>query len=252
MSAAGRALQGRSVVVTATRDTSATLAGFLDAVGAAVIDLPMIAVGDPPDGGRALTNALAHLDRYAWVVFTSANAARRVLRLVDSMPASLKIAVVGPSTAGVVEEGGAVVDLIAPGATAASLVAAFPEPAAGDNRRVLFPCAEAARDEVAPGLSSRGWDVDVVVAYATLAVVPAPGDLARAGRADAVIFASPSAVRALIAAAPKRVPPAIICVGPTTAQAAIDAGFEVAAIASDRTAQGIVAALVDLFATGRA
>ncbi|MDA8381179.1 MAG: uroporphyrinogen-III synthase [Actinomycetota bacterium] len=240
------------MVVTAARDTSAALVSALGAASATVIDLPMIAVGDPPDGGRALANALARLDGYEWVVFTSANAARRVFRLVGSVPSSLKIAVVGPSTAAVVEAGGASVDLVAPGATAASLVAGFPEQADGGNGRVLFPCAEVARDEVAPGLRNLGWDVDVVVAYATLAVVPAPGHLARAAGADAVIFASPSAVRALLAAAPEKVPPAVVCIGPTTAQAAIDAGLEVAAIASDRTAQGIVATLVDLFATGRA
>jgi len=64
-----------------------------------------------------------------------------------------------------------------------------------------------------------------------------------------VLFASPSAVSAYLAATddagrPLPVPPSVVCIGPTTAAAARRAGLVVAVEAAAPSPEGIVAALV--------
>jgi uroporphyrinogen-III synthase len=95
---------------------------------------------------------------------------------------------------------------------------------------VLFPCATGARDVVPRELGARGWQVDEVVVYRT---VPAdPPDAALAAQlhdADAVVFASPSAVTAFAAmtdggGSPLAMPSVVVCIGSTTAAAAAEVG----------------------------
>jgi uroporphyrinogen-III synthase len=79
----------------------------------------------------------------------------------------------------------------------------------------------------------------------------------RAGDYDALTFASGSAVRAFveIIGSPVRPDPVatdgtkhVVCIGPKTARAAREAGFEVSAIAEERSDAGLVAALASLYA----
>ena len=70
--------------------------------------------------------------------------------------------------------------------------------------------------------------------------------LEEAGRADAICFASPSAVesyveQAVSAATP--LPGLVVCIGPVTAAAARARGLNVAAEASEHTVDGLLAAL---------
>jgi uroporphyrinogen-III synthase len=109
--------------------------------------------------------------------------------------------------------------------------------------QVLLVQAADARPVVADGLTAKGWTVDTVVAYRTVPTAPDPELVARCAGADAVTFASSSAVTSFVGAG-LRVPPRVVCIGPITAQTAIANGLAVTAVAADHSLAGLVAATV--------
>src|SRR5690606_36659481 len=100
-----RPLLGQTVLVTRIRAQASPLAAGLRSIGAAPIEVPVIEVVDPADGGMALREAAAALDAYDWVAVTSPNGAERLLAAVRATGAdarafgSTKVAAIGPSTA---------------------------------------------------------------------------------------------------------------------------------------------------------
>lgn len=306
-------LSGRTVVVTRARSQASELVERLTALGAVVVELPVIAIGDPPDRGAALAAASDRLvaGAYAWVVLTSANAGARLLAALAGrrVPPAVQWAAVGPVTARALEVAGYAAALMPRSSDAEALVDAFPpaplaatrsvppatsslagssagsaragsSPAgtstpagtttpAGTSRgstesspspepgpdgsasvAVLFPRAEAARDILAPGLRAKGWVVDEVVAYRTTAAHPDDGDIAAARHADAVVFASPSAVeRTIDLLTAGGIPGAVASIGPATSAAARTAGLVVSAEAEHRSVDGLVEAVVRALAS---
>lgn len=246
-----RPLLGRRIVVTRRPEQSAWLSGRLRELGAEVVELPLIEVV-PPVATEPLDEALRRLDRYDWVVFTSANAVRAVagrlaeLGLAPRMLTDRKIASVGPSTTEALRAMVPDVDVaVEPGShDAESLLRELA--AAARGRRFLLPTSDRGRQTLPIGLREWGAKVDVVVAYRTIA----PADLSQRvleglrERPDIVIFASPSAVQNLVAVAEgqaRRIPAAVI--GPVTEEACRRAEIDVEVVASPSTAEGLVAAL---------
>lgn len=247
-----RPLFGRTVVVTRTRSQAGRLSARLREAGAAVVEVPVIAVEDPADGGAALRAAVSRLRGadgaagYDWVVLTSPNGAERFCTsLRDGRDlAGVRLAAIGPGTAAVLADHHLLADLLPERFVAESLLAAFPDPPPGGGR-VLLARAEVARDVLPEGLRERGWTVDVVDAYRT---VPAPVDDAdrdRVAAADVVTFTSSSTVeRFLEAVGPDAVPPVVACIGPVTAATARARGLAVDVEATEHTIAGLVDALV--------
>jgi uroporphyrinogen-III synthase len=244
----GRPLAGRTVVVARAAEQAGSLVDRLRALGASVVEVPVIAVVDPADGGAGLVAAAARLAEADWVVVTSPNGARR---LADALPAGgwprpgPKLAVVGPGTAEACTQLGLTVDLVPDRFVAEGLLDGLPD----GPGRVLVAQAEAARPVLVEGLRRKGWTVDAVVAYRTVAASVEPAVLARAAAADAIVFTSGSTVRSFAAAAGVTggaVPATVVCIGPVTAAAALDAGLIPAAVASDHSLDGLVAALVEV------
>jgi uroporphyrinogen-III synthase len=255
------ALAGWSVVVTRTRAQASGLVDRLTGLGAEVVELPVIAVEGPSDGGVALAGAVERLvtGGYGWVALTSSNAVDRLAaQLGDrSVPRSVRWAAVGPGTARALEAAGRPVDLVPGRSRAEALAEVFPAnslgppgdgpaPTAGRGT-VLFPRAETVRGGLAGGLRAKGWLVDEVVAYRTVAGDPSPAAVRAAGRADAVVFTSSSTVRrTLDLLGPAGVPPVAVTIGPSTSASARSAGLTVAAEADPHTIDGLVDALVDV------
>lgn len=242
-----RPLGGTTVVVTRARHQAGRLSAALGAAGARVVEVPVIDIAGPDDGGEGLRRAAATVGGYDWVAFTSANAVARFLALLRDARslAGVQVAGVGGATAAALAERGVVADLVGEPATAEGLAAAFP-PGPG---RVLFPRAAGGRDALPTGLRAGGWEVDEVVAYRTVTAAP-PDDAVAAvlAEADAVTFTSPSTVHAYlelrtVAGHALPVPPVVACIGPVTAAAARKAGLEVAVEAASASAEGLVAAL---------
>jgi len=235
-----RPLFGRQVVVTRAREQAAEAVDALRDLGADVVELPVIAIADPADGGSALREAVARLGTYDWVVFTSANAVQRVMALVRDARdfGGARLAVVGARTAEALAAYRLVADLVPDRFVAEALLEAWPAGAG----TVLLPRAAAARDVLPDGLRARGWQVDVVDAYRTVAARPSEAEWAAAAGADAVMFTSSSTVTNYLAVT-DRVPPVVACIGPVTARTAEAAGLRVDVVADESTVASLVAAL---------
>jgi uroporphyrinogen-III synthase len=251
-------LSGKRIAVTRAAEQAVDLAARLAALGAEPLICPLIACA-PPQDLAPLDEVVGHLAAYDWLVLPSANAATALLERLAArgLPAEelkyLYIAAVGPATAAACEARGLHAELVPAVHTAAGLLAELDDLG---GRRVLLPHSDIARPELADGLRERGATVDAVVAYRTL---PGPGaavllDALRQGAVDAVTFASPSAVRGLLAGLQAKglsseaarellAGVALVAIGPTTAAALRDAGLPVAEVAAPHTAEGLARAI---------
>ncbi len=255
------ALAGATVVVTRARAQASSLAAGLSALGAEVIELPVVEIVDPVDGGAALAAALRRVaaGAYRWVVVTSANGARRMASGLPARdwPPATGLAAVGPATAAELEAAVRPPDVVATEATAAALAAAVPPPDVPGDTAVLFPRAETVSPVLADGLRAEGWMVDEVVAYRTVAARADRSLVVAAASADIVTFTSPSTVARFVdlmeahgAPGVGRTDraPLVACIGPTTAAAATSAGLAVAAVADRHDAAGLVDAVARVWA----
>lgn len=247
-------LSGRTVVVTRTGTRAAGLHDALEEAGASTIELPLTRQVDASDGGVSLRTAVAGADRFAWVVFTSVNAVERFIAARHDPPGfgAARLAAVGPATAEAVRSSGGEPDLVPAVHSGRGLVEEFPAATPG-ARPVLFPAADLAPDTIEHGLEAKGWDVQRVEAYRTVAAAP-PDDalLARVAGADALVLFATSAVHAFVAlrtatGAAVPVPPRVVCVGTSTADAARAAGMVGVHEAVGTTTAGIMAALSEHF-----
>ncbi len=203
----------------------------------------MIAIVPPADEGAALRAALAGVREGDWLAVTSANGAAAVL--AGPIPRGVRVAAVGPATADVLRSGGVEPLLVPEQATAEKLADALGSASTERLGRIVLAQAERARPVLAERLAQAGWIVAPVVAYRTVAAAVDPALLDRATAADAITFTSGSTVEAYVAAAGvDRVPAAVVCIGPVTADVARGHGLAVAAVAEPHTAEGLVAAVV--------
>ena len=242
-----RPLFGLEVVVTRTRDQASQLSSALRAHGAAPVEVPVIEVADPSDGGAALRDATTRASTFDWIVLTSPNGAERfVAGLRDARDlGAARVAVIGPGTAAVLARHHLVADLVPPEYVAESLLDALPAPAPGGTGRLLLARAAVARDVLPDGLRGRGWDVEVVEAYRTVPVRPTDEQRAVVASADAVTFTSSSTVTNFVDAFGAGAVPALVaCIGPVTAATARALGIEPQVEATEHTIDGLVDALV--------
>ena len=250
-----RPLFGRSVVVTRAREQASELRNRLEGLGAEVIELPAIAI-------EPLTFDVPDLDRYRWLVFTSANGVSAFFDrglasagLDARALAGLRLAAIGPGTAAALDQRGLRTDLLPERFVAESLLEAFPAPAAGDER-VLLARAEQARDMLPAGLSERGYAVDVLAVYRTVTATPDPPVLERVrrGDVDALTFTSSSTVTNLcdlLGAVPSP-QPLVASIGPVTSKTALERGLRVDVEAGEHTIDGLVDALLRALSSGGA
>lgn len=212
------------------------------------LPVPTIAVraleGEPLDG------ALRRAGEHDWVVVTSPNGARLVLRRMAELgltvPAGPRWAAVGPATRAALVEGGVAVSAEPADQVGAAIPAAM-GPLKG--AKVLLLRSAAAADDLPRGLAARGAEVEDVPVYE---IVEGPEasrrslDRAVAGGLDAAVFTSGSTVRGFarlvvdprVALGRAR----IVCIGPVTARAAMRAGLTGVHTARDRSPAAIVAA----------
>jgi uroporphyrinogen III methyltransferase/synthase len=245
-----RPLFGRRVVVTRAREQASELTGRLEALGADVIELPAIDIEDPDDGGAALRRAANGIHNYDWLVLTSANGARRLLaELRDARSlGGVKVAAIGPGTADALLRGNVRADLVPDRFVAEALLDAFPSPPGDRTGRVLLARAAVARDVLPEGLRERGWTVDVVDAYKTVAAAPSREQVEAAATADLITFTSSSTVeRYLEVARREDIPAKVACIGPVTAGTARAHGLRVDIEAQVHSIEGLVDAIVSHF-----
>jgi uroporphyrinogen-III synthase len=243
---ASRPLERRRIVVTRPEAQAKELATALERVGATAIVLPLVSVV-PFSDSTVLREALGELERYEWVVFTSANG---VAAVRDQLPngaslASVRVAAVGPVTAAAIRDLGSEPAFV-PDRFEADAIADGLGPLGGT--RILLPQADIAPSRLADKLRTRGAIVDAVAAYRTRFLEPSPDQIAELETgADAVVLASGSAARSfasLVAHHEVLRWALLVCIGPKTTAAAREVGLPVGLVAPEATADGIIQALV--------
>jgi uroporphyrinogen-III synthase len=193
-------LAGRRILVTRAAQQAGKLSGGLRDLGAIPIEVPVLEIA-PPVSFAALDRALRQIDRYNWIIFTSANtvaaleARAKETGLASAVSSGAKVAAVGTATASAAREAGWNVTLIPESYVAESLVASFQKQEI-QGKRVLLARAEVARDVIPDALRAAGAVVDITDAYRNVIPENASGKLRRAlaEGLDAVTFTSSSSV----------------------------------------------------------
>lgn len=235
-------LFGNRILLTRTEAKNAAPADSLSLLGAEVFSLPLIET-IPLQDYAILDNAIASLESFDWLVFTSAKGVsyfkKRLLgaHLDARSLGKLKFATVGPATASALRSMlGMQPDLQPDDPTQEGLTAELLS-ALGAKSQVLFVRASKGRDLLIEQLSNAGHQVTLAPAYATQASVPderlqtAFHEWA-AGGLEWCVLTSPSAAKSLqrliaetnTAQAFKDC--RFCCIGPVTQKAAEAAGFK--------------------------
>jgi uroporphyrinogen III methyltransferase/synthase len=186
-----RPLFGRRVLVARPRHQADALADLLREAGAEVLFQPAIEIAPPSDWGP-VDAALERLDRYDWIVFSSANGVTHLLDRMWERHGDLRrlgrarIAAIGPGTADELLRYRLRADLVPDEYRAEALAGAL----AGDARgkRFLLVRASRGREVLAEGLRAAGGEVEQVVAYRSLDVQQPDEEIAAALSADRIDF----------------------------------------------------------------
>jgi uroporphyrinogen III methyltransferase/synthase len=246
-------LRGKRIVITRPRDKADAFAAALDELGAHPIFFPTIQIS-PVQDTLILDRALRRLTCYDWIVLTSISAVQVVwdrLEVLDieRLPETLRLAAVGPKTAEALKERGARVDFIPQEFTGEAIL-----PGLGDlrGRWVLLPVADIAHRSLPDGILAAGGAPHVVIAYHTRPAQADPTGLQELREGvDVVAFTSGSTAQnffSLVREAgfdPFDLPgdPLIACIGPKTARAAKEVGFDVDIVAEAYTVEGLIEAI---------
>jgi uroporphyrinogen III methyltransferase/synthase len=238
------------VLVTRPAEQADSLLEALRQAGATPVAYPTIGLEAPPSWAP-FDAAIGRVASFDWIVFCSPSAVRFALGRAPQLEALLRlspapaVAAVGDETARRLNQYGIPVALVPQDQRQEGLVAAF-----GDRlpagTRVLFPQTIGGREHLREALCGAGAIVEVVPVSRTVGLpldVPPPPF-------DAVIFASPSAVKAFVAkltvaALRDKV---VAVMGATTRDAAVAAGVGVHVV----PAAPSVVALVDALGAYRA
>jgi len=230
MNSPSQPLAGRRVVVTRTREQASVLAGRLTALGAEVIELPVLRISKEISKDN-LADVMLELGSYDWIVFTSANGVRyffeEFFRLFDDIRAlgGLRFACVGDGTARGIAEAHLKIECRPEKPTAEALADALIATGSLDSAKVLVITGNLNRDTLVTKLEEARAIVDRLQVYKTekieVAGLPAAVDF-RARGADAILFASSSSAqsfsdqRAALELAPGAKRPVAGSMGPQT------------------------------------
>lgn len=251
-------LAGRRIVVTRTREQAGELRRRLEALGAEVLELPLIRVSADVDAERR-DEVFAEMGCYEWIVFTSANGVRfffaaffekfRDIRAVGGA----RFAAVGPTTARALADLHLEVEVMPTQHVGEALVEALLAHQSMDSVRVLVVTGNRNRDVVVSGLHDARAIVDQLPVYRTEATDlkgdPIAGEYRRAG-ADALLFTSASGVESFVAQAAalalsaKARKPKLGSIGPITSEAMREFKLPVDFEAREASLDSLVTALV--------
>ncbi len=240
-------LAGRTVVVTRPRAPSAPLAAALRALGARVVFAPLIRAL-PPRSWRGLDAALRGFESFDAVAFASANAVEFFFaraKALRARPARTRaVAAVGAATARTLAAHGWKATVVPEDARAEGLARSLKLPR---GARGLLPRAQRGLELLAKRLAASGAVVTRATAYRTVPDAAGRRELRRAlaARADAVCFASGSAVAsAAVALGKAGLRRALRGGAPVPAAALLALGARPAAVAKKPDASSLAAAVV--------
>lgn len=252
----GSPIAGKIVLVTRAAAQSSQLCEELNARGAVVKLLPLISFA-PPENYDAMDSALASIESFDWILFTSINTVQAVERRAEQIARGIKTviklpraAAVGPVTADAAEAAGFSVEYVAADHSGGGIARELGKELRG--RKVFLPRSDRANPDLPAALLRHGAHVTEVVAYRNLP--PSMTDREKLienlkDGVDGILFYSPSAVqnfleligRERLDSLQGRV--LMVAIGPTTANALSAAGVQRVARAADTTTKAVVEAL---------
>ncbi|MGJ8653955.1 MAG: uroporphyrinogen-III C-methyltransferase [Opitutaceae bacterium] len=203
----GRELFGKRFVVTRAREQAGQLTQMLEDKGAEVIELPFIEVTNEFDP-KVLSEILAGIAVYEWVIFTSANGVKAFFELFykafDDIRClgPMRIAAVGAATAREIEKHKLKVDFVPKQANAAALADELIENEGIESVQLLVVTGNQNREELVQRLETEGRAiVDTLPLYKTEKTNLLENEAAARFRkegADAILFTSSSTVNSFI------------------------------------------------------
>ncbi len=199
-------LQGRRIAVTRAREQTPELATKLTALGAEVLELPLITITKEVSND-ALADVFLEFGSYDWLVFTSANGVRyffeEIRRIFDDIRSLglIRFACIGEATAEAIRAHHIKIECQPKIATADALAAELEATGSLDHAKMLVVTGSLNRDDLVEKLTAARAIVDTLQVYKTeqtdLSADPVAADF-RARGADAVLFASSSAVQSFV------------------------------------------------------
>jgi uroporphyrinogen III methyltransferase/synthase len=252
-------LFGCRILVTRAREQAGTLSDKIRSLGGEAVAFPAIEI-HPPAHGEKLDEALSRLEKMDWVVFTSVNGVTAFFRRLQERRMDIRrlhrarVAAIGAKTAAELESRGIRVDCLPEEFRAEALVEAI-RPLVRPGETILCPRANIARSLLVEELTRMGCDVIDAHAYDTRPAshgVKSLLTLLREGRIHVITFTSSSTVRYFMQALEREAEnplwlmkkTRIACIGPITADTAVQMGMHVAVTAETYTIDGLVEALI--------
>jgi uroporphyrinogen III methyltransferase / synthase len=203
-------LLNKTIFAVCSSKKMADLTSGLEEMGGKVVQLPLIEAKEIDDR-HALDEALSSLEKYSWIIFTSAYGvtffARRMeeLGIRRDLIHEPKICAVGPATAKTLREYGFETALVPEQYVAEGVVQALDKYCGGLARLaghcILIPRALEARDVLPNALAEAGAQVNVVPCYQTLRAELDQATIRQVllTAPDLIVFTSSSTIKNLIA-----------------------------------------------------
>jgi len=239
-------LAGCTVAVTRARAQASAMARRLRALGARVIEAPVIRIrplaADPEE---------LELSGYDLVCLTSPNGVHLLFERLATAGmdaralAGARVAAIGPGTAAALADHGIRADVVPERFVAESLVEALEQV---QVRRALIVRAARAREVLPEALRARGAEVDVLALYETVAEPLSAQALAAARAADYITFTSSSTVSFFLQAAGGEAGFApstrVVSIGPVTSASLREAGLTPDVEAASHDIDGVIDAIL--------
>lgn len=255
------------MVITRARAQAAEFASELERLGARVIACPTILIVEP-ESYEPLDRAIARLDRYDWLIFTSVNGVDHFLRRLEASGLetgdldALKVCAIGEATAVRLHDARVHVDVVPEQFKAEGVFAALESFLGGreyfKDRKFLIPRAAVARDYLPRALEEAGAQVEVVAAYRTVRPeTEARGRVAAllaGGAVDCITFTSSSTVSNFAQLFEKKSlrdlleGVAVACIGDITSATASDYGLHTDIQPAEFTVPALAQAIADYYA----
>jgi uroporphyrinogen III methyltransferase/synthase len=263
-----RALFGKKVVVTRTREQASELINLLENCGAECLEFPTISL-EPLDSYDILDRALVEIDTYQWILFTSINAVDYFFRRLFDLGKDVrylngpKIAAVGKVTAEALASRGIKADLLPEEFTGDGLAETLIKTGV-EGLRILIPRALKARETLPESLTRAGAEVTVAPVYQNVLPTSNAGEqlkeeLCQALQektVDMVTFTSSSTVKNFATLMDIKTPEemrklmsgvAVATIGPVTAKTAESLGLKIDVQPTEYTIPDLVDSIVMYF-----
>jgi len=252
-------LSGKRILITRSLHQAQKMVDLITDLGGEPFMFPTIEIA-LPDQSEPMDNAIANIERYSWLIFTSVNGVsaffdrmRHLRKDIRSLN-NVKICAIGPKTREEIEKHGLIVDNVPKSYTSQDLSSVLKDELKIDDK-VLIPRAEVAPDAFS-GLRDIGFSIDEVPAYKTVqgsGNVEIVKELLQNRRINIMTFTSSSTVTnfadMIKADNHHELLEGVIvaCIGPVTASTAADLGIPVHIVANEYTVEGLIASILSYF-----